>query len=151
MENLTNTFSPAEDPLALISRIATKLNSIWLRTTYPFAAFGANVSVHHSCDIQRSVSPHIWIGNNIYLASDIWLNIAPGTKDSTPKIFLGNGCKIGRRCMISARNQIVLETDILLSPSVLIMDHNHEFRNPEDPIHTQGVTQGGRILVQRNC
>ncbi|MGD0471506.1 MAG: acyltransferase [Terriglobales bacterium] len=53
--------------------------------------------------------------------------------------------------MISARNQIVLEADVLLSPSVLIMDHNHEFSNPEEPIHAQGVTYGGRILVQRNC
>jgi acetyltransferase-like isoleucine patch superfamily enzyme len=148
---VTQTGFAAEDPLSLVSRVATKLNSIWLRRTYPFATFGRNVSIHYSCDIQRSISEQISIGDDVYMAPDIWLNIAPGSDNSGPKIVLGNGCGIGRRSMISARNQIVLEADVLLSPSVLIMDHNHEFSNPEEPIHAQGVTGGGRILIQRNC
>ena len=53
--------------------------------------------------------------------------------------------------MISAKNQIVLEADVLLSPSVLLMDHSHEFGDPELPITKQGLTSGGRILVERNC
>jgi acetyltransferase-like isoleucine patch superfamily enzyme len=64
---------------------------------------------------------------------------------------LGRGCKIGRRSSISARNHIALEDDVLLAPSVLIMDHNHEFSNPDFPIHAQGVTEGGRIVIGRNC
>jgi acetyltransferase-like isoleucine patch superfamily enzyme len=97
------------------------------------------------------MSPDITIGNDIYLAPDVWLNIPPGTESSGPRLILGNGCQIGRRCMISARNQIVLESDVLLAPSVLIMDHNHEFVDPEEPIYKQGITPGGRIVVERNC
>lgn len=140
-----------EDPLSLISEIVTKLHSIWLRRTYPFARFGRNVSVHYSCDILRSMSPHISLGDKIYLAPDVWMNVAPGSLDPDPKIIIGSGCRIGRRATISARNRIVLEADVLLAPSVLIMDHNHEFSDPEKPIHAQGVTEGGRIFIERNC
>jgi acetyltransferase-like isoleucine patch superfamily enzyme len=31
------------------------------------------------------------------------------------------------------------------------MDHNHEFANTELPILEQGVTEGGRIIVERGC
>ena len=39
---------------------------------------------------------------------------------------------------------------MLLGPSVLIMDHNHEYADPETPISLQGVTTGGRIRIERN-
>ncbi len=140
-----------EDPLTLISRVATKLNSVWLRSTYRFAGFGRGVAIHYSCDLKRSVSPHIELGDNVYLAPDVWVNVAPGSQEPEPRIVIGNGCGIGRRCTISARNRIILEADVLLAPSVLIMDHNHEFSDIEKPIHAQGITDGGRIFIGRNC
>ena len=140
-----------EDPLELISRIATRLNSLWLRHTYPFAEFGSGVSVHHSCDIKRSMSPDIKLSDNVYLAPDAWLNTVGDARDMGPKIVIGSGSKVGRRSMISARNKIVLEADVLMAPSVLIMDHNHEFSDVEKPIDAQGVTSGGRIFIGRNC
>jgi acetyltransferase-like isoleucine patch superfamily enzyme len=141
----------AEDALHLFSRIATWLHTIWLSRTYPFAAFGKRTSVNYSCDIRRSVSPFVSLGDEVYLAPDVWLNIGDSSNSSEPKIVLGSGCKIGRRSTISSKNQIVLEADVLLAPSVLIMDHNHEFSDTEIPIHAQGVTEGGRITIGRNC
>jgi acetyltransferase-like isoleucine patch superfamily enzyme len=142
---------PREDPLSLLSRIATKLNTLWLQATYPFAAFGCGTSVHYCCDIQRSISRFIRMERDVYLAPDVWLNVADGSENVAPKIVLGPNCKIGRRSTISSRNQIVLEADVLLAPSVLIMDHNHEFSDTKMPIHAQGVTEGGRIRIERNC
>ncbi|MBZ5503745.1 MAG: acyltransferase [Acidobacteriia bacterium] len=138
-------------PLFFFSRVATKLNTIWLRATYPFAAFGRRVSVHYSCDISRSISGFVSLGDDVYMAPDVWLNTAPGSGSSASKIVLGRGCKIGRRTTISSRNQIILEADVLLAPSVLLMDHNHEFNDTELPIHAQGVTEGGKIVIERNC
>jgi acetyltransferase-like isoleucine patch superfamily enzyme len=143
--------NPAEDPLHLISRIATRLHTIWLRRTYPFADFGRGTSVDYSCDVRRSVARSVSLGEEVYLAPDVWLNIAAAGGSSEPKIVLSSGCKIGRRSTISSRNQIVLEEDVLLAPSVLIMDHNHEFSDIERPIHAQGVTQGGKITIGKNC
>jgi len=139
-----------EDPLMLVSRIATKINTIWLRLTYPFAKFGRGATIDASCDIRRSMSSSISLDDRVHLAPDVWLNVVgPGT--SEPKIVLGRGSGIGRRSTISARNRIVLETEVLLAPSVLIMDHAHEFSDVERPILAQGVTSGGQILIERNC
>lgn len=141
----------AEDPLLLLSRIRTWAHSRWLSQTYPFAGIGKGVSIHHSCDISRTFAPEIRFGNDVYLAPDVWINIAPGNSANTPKIVIRDGCKIGRRSMISARNEIVFEEDVLTAPSVLVMDHNHEFADPETPIHAQGVTPGGTITIEKNC
>jgi len=141
----------ANDPLSFFSRLATKLNTEWLRKTHLFAGFGRGVSIHYSCDIGRASSQDIFVGDRVYMAADVWLNIASGSKESGPRIILASGCKVGRRSIISARNRIVLEEDVLLAPSVLVMDHNHEYADTKAPIHAQGITAGGRITVGRNC
>jgi len=65
-----------ESPFSTIQRIRTKLHGAWLRHTYPFAEFGTGVSVHSSCDIWRSMSRQIRIGDNVYLAPEVWIDVA---------------------------------------------------------------------------
>jgi acetyltransferase-like isoleucine patch superfamily enzyme len=148
---MTNSSIAAEDPLSIITRGLTWLNTRWLQSTYPFAGFGRGVSIHYTSDILRSVAALIKLGDNIDLAKDVWLNAVPTSDSFGPKIILGNNVKIGRRCSISARNQITLEDSVLFGPQVLIMDHNHEFSNVEVPIREQGITDGGRITIGKNC
>jgi acetyltransferase-like isoleucine patch superfamily enzyme len=135
----------------VLNRIRTKLNSLWLANAYPFAAFGQRTSIHGSCDISRAGSRCIQFGDEVFLAQDVWLNIMPGPGSDRPKMIFGRGCRIGRRSTISAKNYIELQDDVLLAPSVLIMDHNHEYADPNLPIHAQGTTAGGKIVVGRNC
>jgi len=142
---------PGEDPLELFSRFLTKANTIWMRLTYPFAGFGKGVSIHYSCDLPRQVSNRMQIGNDVYIATGTWLTVPEGAMGGPPAIILGSGCKIGRRCTLSAKNLIQLEDDVLLAPSSLIMDHNHEFSDIDRPIHAQGITPGGKIIIERNC
>ena len=135
-----------------LARVRTKLNSVWLGARYPFYSFGKGVSIHYACEMHRSIVKRISFGNDVYLAADVWLNVVEGGASSDePAIILANGCKIGRRSVISAKNSIHLENDVMLAPSVLIMDHNHEYSNPNDPIHAQGTTKGGTIVIGRNC
>ena len=144
------TYSGA-DPFEIICRVLTKLFTNWLRHTYRFAAFGRRVSIHYSCDLRKANAGDISVGNDVYLARETWLNTVPGSEQAGPKIILSDGCKIGRRTTISCKNRIVLEPDVLIAPSVLIMDHNHEFSDPAIPIYEQGVTMGGRIVIGKNC
>lgn len=139
------------DPLSFFQRVNTKMYTIWIRAMYPFASFGPGTSVHFSCDVDRKKARKIAFGARVYVAPDVWLNIDPGSQASQPAIVLGAGCKIGRRSVISAKNKIVLEEDVLLAPSVLIMDHNHEYSDTNLPIHAQGSTSGGTIVIGRNC
>jgi acetyltransferase-like isoleucine patch superfamily enzyme len=148
---MANPMISPEDPLFWFPRGWSWLHTRWLAATYPFAGFGRGVSIDSSCDILRSVARYMQIGDEVVLARDIWLNVVPPSDNTSPKIILGNGCKIGRRSNISAKNQIKLEEDVLFAPSVLVMDHNHEFSDVERPIRDQGVTKGGRITIEKNC
>lgn len=135
-----------------VARLWTKLNSVWLGAAYPFYSFGKGVSIHYTCEMPYSIARRIAFGNNVYLAADVWLNVVDAeTSSDKPAIILENGCRIGRRSVISSKNSISLGDDVLLAPSVLIMDHNHQYLNPDEPIHAQGLTEGGRITIGRNC
>lgn len=142
---------PGEDVLSLVPKLLTKVRTWWLKGTYPFAAFGRGVSIHYSCDIRRSSSFRIHISDDVYIASDAWLNVPEPTRGKAPTILLGNGCKIGRRCMITAKNEVRLKDNVMLGPSVVIADHSHEFSDLTIPIHAQGLTEGGRIYIEENC
>jgi acetyltransferase-like isoleucine patch superfamily enzyme len=141
---------PGDDPLSWIARFVTKINSIWLKATYPFEKFGVGVSIDRTCEISRTVAQRISIDDHVYLAPDVWLNVASSDILQSTGIILGKGCRIGRRSMISARNCICVEENVVLSPSVLLMDHNHEYSDPDLPILAQGVTEGGTITIGRN-
>jgi acetyltransferase-like isoleucine patch superfamily enzyme len=139
-----------EDPLWLLSRTLNWLHSSWLRRTYRFQKFGERVSIHRSCEIYRSTSHHVAVENDVFLGEQVWLNVIPISDTPSPKIILRKGVRVGRRCTISARNLVDIGEDVLFAPSVLVMDHNHEYGNPNLPIHAQGVTEGGRISIGQN-
>jgi acetyltransferase-like isoleucine patch superfamily enzyme len=139
-----------EDPLRFLGRVARKFNTEWMRMTYPFAAIGRRVSIAFDCELSRKSAHYICIGDDVQVAVGAWLNIIEDSGPIQTKLVLGNGCSVGRRSTISAKNYIELEADVLLAPGVLIMDHNHEYSDPNLPIHAQGVTEGGRIVIGRN-
>ncbi len=142
---------PGQGILAALRRATTKMHTSWLRATYPFARFGEGVSIHHRCEVSRAAAQQISLGDNLFIGTDVWLNVVLQSKSDGPKIVLGRGCKIGRRSTISAKNFVELRNDVLLAPSVLIMDHNHEYSDPTLPIHAQGCSEGGRIVIEENC
>jgi acetyltransferase-like isoleucine patch superfamily enzyme len=133
-------------------RLAKKSCTLWRKYTFPFAAFGERVSLTPPCRLTRGCARYVTLEDHVTLAADVWLNVQADRDDSLePKIVLRQGCNVGMRSTISAKNYIELEENVLTAPSVLIMDHNHEYSNPELPISEQGVTDGGRILIGRNC
>jgi acetyltransferase-like isoleucine patch superfamily enzyme len=140
-----------EDPLMWVSRFLTKANSIWLKSTYAFDGFGQGVSIHYSCDIQRHYSHKIRIEDSVLLDREVWLNVPITSAKPEPALIIGKGSNIGRRSVISAVNQICIQQNVLFAPGVFVTDHNHEYSDPNLPIHAQGVKPGGRIVIERNC
>jgi acetyltransferase-like isoleucine patch superfamily enzyme len=147
----SNTHLPAEDPVLWIPRSLTKANSIWLKTTYPFAEFGRRVSIHYSCDIRRSYAHKIRMGDFVTLHRDVWLHVPIIPDGSEPAIIIGRGSRVGRRSVITAINQICIGEDVLMAPGVFLTDHNHDYSDVNEPIVKQGLTSGGRIIIERNC
>ena len=138
---------PFPDPLELLPRGLTKLYSIWIGLTYPFASKGSKVSFHFTSHLDRQKAVRISLGNGVSLRKDAWLN--PATEDPTgdPVIVLDDNCHIGYGSIISARNLIHLERDVLVGQQVLMVDHNHAYEDISAPVVNQGITEGGRIRI----
>jgi len=137
-----------EDPLSWIPRAATKLHSLWLKWTYPFACIGNHFSVHYSSEVRRTTARLIEIGNFVNIGRDAWINIPEGISSAAPVLLLGDRCTVGRRCVISAKNLIQIEHDVLFVPSALVMDHNHVYGDVTIPVAHQGASEGGTIRIE---
>jgi acetyltransferase-like isoleucine patch superfamily enzyme len=141
---------PFEDPLSLLARATTKLYSLWIIATYPFASRGANLSIHFPCVLSRQTTKNIKLGNSVIIRKDSWLNII-SEHHGAPTLNIGDNCSLGFRTTISAKNSIYLEQNVIVSASVLIQDHNHAYEDINLSIKAQGVTAGGRIRIEKNC
>lgn len=138
---------PAEDPLQLLPKTLTKLNSLWLSKSYPFASIGRNVSFHYTSKVHRPRASRVSLGNSVSLREYAWLSVATEDPTGEPVIVLDDNCHIGFGSIISARNRIHLERDVLVGQVVIIVDHNHAYENIEVPVLDQGITEGGTIRI----
>lgn len=145
-------YSPGfEDPLGLFGRGLVKLYSEWVRRTYPFASIGRNVSFHFTSKMCRKRAPRISLGNSISLREYAWLSVATGDPRGEPTIVLEDNCHIGFGSIISAKNRIYLERDVLVGQMVLIVDHNHAYEDISLPVINQGITEGGKVRIGQGC
>jgi acetyltransferase-like isoleucine patch superfamily enzyme len=135
------------DPLELLPRGLTKLYSIWLSLTYPFASKGRNVSFHFASHVDRQRAVRISLGSSISLKKDAWLNVATEDPTGEPVIVIDDNCHIGYGSIISAKNRIHIERDVLVAQQVLIVDHNHAYEDITIPIAAQGITGKGKIRI----
>jgi acetyltransferase-like isoleucine patch superfamily enzyme len=135
------------DPLELLPKGLTKLNSIWVSLVYPFASKGRNLSFHFTSHLDRQRSVRISLGNSVSLRKDALLNVATDDPTGEPVIVIDDNCSIGYGSMISAKNRIHLERDVLVGQQVVILDHNHAYEDIMTPISQQGITEGGRIRI----
>ena len=136
------------DPVVFMSHAWTKLYSLWMIHTYPFARTGRDLSIGYPCNVDKALARYISLGDHVVLRKDAGLSILPSVGQEAT-IVIGSRCSIGPRCSISAANGVYIEDDVILAASVLITDHNHAYENVEMPIRDQGVTSGGRIQIQQ--
>ncbi len=138
---------PFQDPLEFLPRGLTKLYSTWVSLVYPFASKGRNLSFHFSSQLSRQRAVRISLGNSVSVQKDAWLNVATDDPTGEPIIVIDDNCSIGYGTMISAKNRIHLERDVLVGQQVVMTDHNHEYEDITLPIVKQGITEGGRIRI----
>jgi acetyltransferase-like isoleucine patch superfamily enzyme len=137
----------SEDPLRFLARVLNKLHSLWVGLTYPFASKGRKLDLHFTSVISRQDAPRICLGNSVSLRKDAWLNVAEASAATEPAIVIEDNSAIGSQTIISARNLIHIERDVLIAQWVLIVDHNHAYEDITTPIVKQGITEGGRIRI----
>jgi len=141
-----------EDPLNFFSHAFTKLYSLWLQATYPFASVGSNLSIHPTIVLSRRVAPGIKLGSFVIIRNYAWLNTVDRSEsDGGIKIIIDDHCVINAQAVVSAKNNIHLERDVMVSACALIMDHNHAYEDIAKPIQAQGSTPGGTIRIEQGC
>jgi len=145
--SITNNRLWNDDPLDLLWKVPRKIYSTWMKLTFPFASVGRNVSFHHTSKIYRPRAPRISLGNGVSLREYAWLNVATSDPTGEPTIIIEDNCHVGFGSIISAKNGIHLERDVLIGQMVLILDHNHAYEDINVPIIDQGITAGGRICI----
>ena len=139
-----------EDPMRLLPWALTKLYTLWLSATYPFASIGRNLSIHYTCALNRAKAPQIKLGSSVIIKKDAWLNVIVEATGA-PKIIIDDNCRIGARTILSAKNYIHLERDVTLDTSVLIMDHGHGYEDIGRPVREQSASPGGRVRIGQGC
>jgi acetyltransferase-like isoleucine patch superfamily enzyme len=136
-----------QDPLQLLPRVLTKMYSAWVSLTYPFASKGRKMDFHFTSQVNRQRACRVSLGNSVSLRKDAWLNVATEDTTGEPVIVIEDNCAIGTDTIISAKNRIHIERDVLVAQSVLIVDHNHAYEDIAIPIIKQGITEGGTIRI----
>ena len=148
LQTIPRKSGSTEDREGFLSRILTRLNSLWVTVTYPFANRGSKLSLHYASEISRRLAPRIWLGSRVKIEKHAWLHIE-GEHDIA--IRIEDDCRISARCTISSKNSIHLERNVVLASGVLVMDHNHAFEDVSTAIWRQGITRGGRIKIREGC
>jgi acetyltransferase-like isoleucine patch superfamily enzyme len=76
-----------------------------------------------------------------------WLNVATEDPVGEPTIVIEDNCHLGFGSIISAKNRIHLERDVLVGQMALFVDHNHAYEDISMPVLDQGITGGGTIRI----
>lgn len=143
---------PFEDPLKIFFKARTKLFSLWVTATYPFASVGRNLYMDCTTLLSRRMAPGIKIGDSVIFRNHAWINTFDLSEAmDCVKIVIEDNCVINAQCVISAKNKIHLGPYVMVSACALIMDHNHAYEDIGRPIQTQGLTQGGTIRIEEGC
>jgi acetyltransferase-like isoleucine patch superfamily enzyme len=87
------------------------------------------------------------LGNLVSLREYAWLSVATEDPTGEPVIVLDDNCHIGFGSIVSAKNRIHLERDVLVGQMVIIVDHNHAYEDINVPVLNQGITEGGTIRI----
>lgn len=103
-----------------------------------FYHLGKNVIFEDGIEISRPQD--VSLGDLTYVQRDSFFNIPVRQETDHPRIDVWENCGIGKRCVISAVNRIVIQDRVLIGANVHISDHDHEYREVGVPIMFQGVT-----------
>jgi len=96
----------------------------------------------------RSRAHRIKLGNSVQILKDAILDVlAPSEERGEPIIVVDDHSQIGYRCLVSAKNYIHIERDVIMAQSVAIIDHGYPHMDGPPPPRDQAITDGGRIRI----
>lgn len=109
-----------------------------------FAQFGKRSVIQ--LPLRISGAHRISIGDDVFIGSDSWLDVA-GDGDSVV-LEIGAGTRISGHCVLSAASSVRFGAKVLLARNVYVSDHNHAFDDLARPVLEQGLTEPAPVLIE---
>ncbi len=67
-------------------------------------------------------------------------------------VTLGSGVEIGPRCTINCNHAVTIGDNTILAPNVFMTDHNHQYKQIDQPIKFQGMQEeSASIVIGNDC
>ena len=109
-------------------------------------SIGNNVVIDDNCSLDAR-GAGIVIGDNVIISGGTVLR----TRDRG-ELRVGDGCSIGRNCLLGTESKLVLGKDILVAAYVyLSAGGRHRFDDPETAIIKQGVATSQGVEIGDGC
>ena len=89
----------------------------------------------------------IFIGDDVVIHEEVWLSVVHSHADVTPRLRIGDGCRVGRFCQISCVGHIEIGRDVTVSDHVQIGDTSHAYADPSRPVADQGMTRPEPVTI----
>jgi acetyltransferase-like isoleucine patch superfamily enzyme len=93
----------------------------------------------------------IEIGNNVRISGHSTFNVKDLRQDGRASLIIGDRTYIGRFVHINARQDVIIESDVIVTHRVLLGDEDHNYKDPDLPISKQGCFFKGRVLLRSGC
>lgn len=123
-------------------------NLYTILVTRKFGKVGRGVSIRPVLNTHGQ--KNIFLGDDVSLGLFCWI----GTNDSlkkNPKLTIGNRVHIGAYAMIIAADSITIGDNVLMSERVIIVDHLHDYHDPQKAVIDQPLISEGQIIIEDDC
>jgi len=107
-------------------------------------SIGKNARIYESVKLFSKKGFPIHIGDNISLEKGVVISTS-----ESGKIHIGNNVYIGEYSILTSNEEIEVSDNVLISPHNDIVDFNHIYRDPSQPVNLQGVI-AKKITIQED-
>ena len=117
---------------------------------FSIAKYGRRIYIGHNSKIV----------NGKFLKIDDVVSIMPYNMivvHKNGKIVLESGCEIGMFSRVTAKNLVQIGKNVITGPNVFIADYNHEYRNIDIAIKSQGSNykqksnEINKVIIKEDC
>ncbi len=124
------------------NRILSKVRVLHLCIKYPGFKVEGNSTIERNCKIV-CVDGGTLVLKDSYISEGTFIIAAKNASIHISNTF------IGRNCLLSANEKIVIKPNCLVAEMVVIRDHNHKFNLSDDIVSSLG-NDVGAIIIENN-
>ena len=105
---------------------------------------GRNVKIYEGAKLALRKGCPINIGNNVSLEKGVVISTS-----ESGKVHIGDNVYIGEYSILTSNEEIEIGDNVLISPHNDIVDFDHIYRDPSQPVNLQGVI-AKKITIQED-